>query len=681
MVVLMATLGLFCLSACEDDDTPSVNPLTAKAGNDVTIALGSSTQLNGAASADAEGMAFASAWTVTNKPAGSNPTLLSANTATPTFTPDKTGVYVVTLTISRGEWSATDEVQVTVTDAPGAVLISENITQDRVLEDIFTSDWTKVDYIVTRSIRLDAKLTIKPGVKVAFAEDALLTVSTSGTLIAEGGATEAGTIYLTGQEEQDAYWTGIMLHSANTANKLDHVQLSHAGSTPYAGNLMAGMLLKANSKISITNSRFLQNNDYGLYAESTAELLAFDHNSFSQNNGIGLALPARQVHMLGSNCSFDENNTTNAVEIHDGILNSGANLTWKALEVPYILAQDLIISAQTGLHLDAGTLLKVKSDKSISLLAGAHLHANGTASKWVQIEGLEPVAGYWRGIIIEHSGDNMSEMDYTAIKHAGSTPLIGGRKTSLNIAAGAVVSVNHSLIADGAGDGFDAYSSSADVRSFEGNTIQNHAGYPIVVSTTNVAILDYNTHFAANGKPEVRVDPTNSIQSSTETVWRGFAEGTAYLIAGVHNHLYVHSGFKLTEGVIIKFQEGISLIVNDANGHLAYLKVAGTAAKKVVLQGAKEEAGSWYGITISSNNAENNITHARILHGGKPISNSFSASVVVDNSPMGRLTITNSSIEHSAQHGISVAADKRDMLNDQNLQFTAVPASPIYVWN
>ena len=193
-------------------------------------------------------------------------------------------------------------------------------------------------------------------------------------------------------------------------------------------------------------------------------------------------------------------------------------------------------------------------------------------------------------------------------------------------------------------------------------------------------VLDYNTHFAGNGKAEVRIDPALPIQNSSETIWKGFEEEVPYLIAGTNNNLIVHSGFRLEAGVVLKFQENIRLLVSDANGHTAYLKVAGTAAKNVVLQGAKEVAGSWYGITISSDNAENNINFARILHGGKMFPNDFSASIIVDNSPTGRLSISNSFIGQSAQHGISVAKDKRGNLLDQNLQFESVPGSGIYIW-
>lgn len=678
--LLLTIIFVLFLSSCQEEEAPAINPLTAKAGNDITLTAGSTAILNGSASSDSEDKTFSYNWTVIEKPGGSTAALTNPTTATPSFSADKAGTYVVRLSIARNEWTASDEMAIIVTTGPSAILISEDITQHRVLEDVFSDDHTRPDYIVTKSVRLDAILTIKPGVKVAFAKDALLTVSSFGTFIAEGAANEAGRIYLGGQSEEKGFWTGILFYSTSPANKMDHVQLSHAGSASYAGALKGGILLKADSKISITNSSFSDNLGFGIYAERATEFLAFQNNSFTGNTGAAIALAAAQIYQLGNGCTFNGNNGINAIEVHNGTLNYQTDIEWKTFDVPYHITEDLILSARTGLYLSEGAVLKIKSDKKIMVDGGASLHATGTADNMIKIEGIEPTAGYWRGLYIQNSEGNVSELNYVSFKHAGSTALSGDRKTSIQLGIMGMVAIKNSLIADGAGDGFDAYPPSAVIDSFVGNTIQNHAGYPLVVSTNNVAVLNYHTHFAGNGKAEVRVDPGHSIESSAETIWKGFAEGLPYLIAGTNSHLNVHSGFRLEAGVVLKFQENTRLIVSDANGYVAYLKVAGTADKNVVLQGAKEVAGSWYGISISSDNSENNINYARILHGGKPFPNNFSASIEVDNSPTGKLTISNSFIGQSGQHGISVAQNKRGYLLEQNLQFESVPGSGIYVW-
>ena len=87
---------------------------------------------------------------------------------------------------------AKDEITVTVSGSspPAIVELSEDVTEDLILEDIFTDDYTKVDYLVTTPISVSAKLTIRPGVRVAFAENSGMLIETTGAFDAEGGEAE-----------------------------------------------------------------------------------------------------------------------------------------------------------------------------------------------------------------------------------------------------------------------------------------------------------------------------------------------------------------------------------------------------------------------------------------------------------------------------------------------------------
>ena len=92
--------------------------LVANAGPDQNNALvGTAVSLNGSGSVGATSYA----WTFTSRPSGSAATLTGAATATPTFTPDRGGTYVVRLTVGNGTTTATDSVNITtVNRAPVA---------------------------------------------------------------------------------------------------------------------------------------------------------------------------------------------------------------------------------------------------------------------------------------------------------------------------------------------------------------------------------------------------------------------------------------------------------------------------------------------------------------------------------------------------------------------------------
>jgi len=101
-------------------------PPTADAGPDQSIHVGTTLQLNGGGSFDdnTPTASLGYAWTVTSRPAGSVATLINANTATPSFAPDRTGNYIVQLIVTdeQGLSSAPDfAILSSLNQAPTAV--------------------------------------------------------------------------------------------------------------------------------------------------------------------------------------------------------------------------------------------------------------------------------------------------------------------------------------------------------------------------------------------------------------------------------------------------------------------------------------------------------------------------------------------------------------------------------
>lgn len=74
----------------------------ARAGNDMTAVNGTEVVLNGTASSDPDADLISYRWVLSTKPAGSTATLSGATTPRPSFTPDVTGNYVVSLVVSDG---------------------------------------------------------------------------------------------------------------------------------------------------------------------------------------------------------------------------------------------------------------------------------------------------------------------------------------------------------------------------------------------------------------------------------------------------------------------------------------------------------------------------------------------------------------------------------------------------
>jgi hypothetical protein len=91
------------------DQTPQVR---ANAGEDETVVIGTPVTLDGSRSTSTLGLAISYAWAFDSKPATSTASLSGATTATPTFVADKTGSYVVRLTVTAG--GVSDHATVTI---------------------------------------------------------------------------------------------------------------------------------------------------------------------------------------------------------------------------------------------------------------------------------------------------------------------------------------------------------------------------------------------------------------------------------------------------------------------------------------------------------------------------------------------------------------------------------------
>jgi hypothetical protein len=99
------------------DTSPNQVP-DCDAGGDLSIEMGLLATLDGSASSDPDGDLLSFSWSIHTTPGGSSATLDSATTAVTSFTPDRAGVYEISLTVSDGEDACTEWIVVDVRETP-----------------------------------------------------------------------------------------------------------------------------------------------------------------------------------------------------------------------------------------------------------------------------------------------------------------------------------------------------------------------------------------------------------------------------------------------------------------------------------------------------------------------------------------------------------------------------------
>ena len=138
-----------------------------------------------------------------------------------------------------------------------------------------TSRWVALKdgarYVVSGNVDVQRSLTIQPGAKFDFLNDVYLTVTESGSLIAEG--TADSTIVFTSAEPGVYRWRGLYIGASTSNNKLDYVQVTYGGSSTYRFasfvNANVNVGIGAGTTVAITNSTITNSSGYGIYADGT----------------------------------------------------------------------------------------------------------------------------------------------------------------------------------------------------------------------------------------------------------------------------------------------------------------------------------------------------------------------------------------------------------------------------
>lgn len=439
---------LVFMASCKEDVEPQIpNALVVKAGEDQEVTIQSEVLLNGEVEGANTNLQYL--WTFKSKPEGSQASLVNSDKPAANFTPDIPGTYQLNFKVSKGSLTAEDDLTVVAADegTSGPVepdnQVSADINEDVVWIDKY-EDPVIPDYIVTKEIVINAKLTINSGVVVHFEEDAGFRVN--GVIDAKGESQNR--VIFTGKEAAKGYWKGILINSNSAENNLENVLISFAGGSEFSEfpGVKANLIM-ANStqptRLKMLNSSIQSSKHYGMFLGPNAKFNQFENNSFSYNEGTAAHVPAHQVHLLNFHSSFKDNNGYDGVEI-SGVLNLPNPVTWPGFndKGKYLIAEDFLV--QSGLVIMPGAGFEIKAGKMIEVSGAGYLKAIGSeASKIDFTAQVKDGSQNWKGIHFKsQSIENV--LNNVNLSYAGSGTFDGiPQKTNIAVSGKLIVRMSN----------------------------------------------------------------------------------------------------------------------------------------------------------------------------------------------------------------------------------------------
>lgn len=231
-------------------------------------------------------------------------------------------------------------------------------------------------YYVTGDLFVSSGVEVLAGTMFEFDPGVKVDVRDEGYLTAIG--TETDSIIFTARNTENG-WEGIVFFTPDVRNELTYTRVSYGGSAGFGSGVLAANVGVENlDKVTITNSVISDSKGaYGLYVENGGILEEFANNSFRNNAGTAMAIPANEAGKLDAASTFSGNGD-NSVEIFQSTLAMNETQTWPAFAdgTPYYITGNVLIT--TGCVIEAGALLEFKDNTKLDIRNDGFLTAEGT---------------------------------------------------------------------------------------------------------------------------------------------------------------------------------------------------------------------------------------------------------------------------------------------------------------
>ena len=546
-------------------------------------------------------------------------------------------------------------------------------------------------YLISNLIKVtqNAQLTISPRTTLLFASGASLIVE-GGSIIANGNANAP--IYFTGQIKQPGGWRGIRINYPNSSNQtyssFMYTVIEYAGqdglsiTRPSHSIGVVNRTLGDNAgRINFTNNIIRHGGgEFAFYAATKSLFERFENNLIYDNQGNPIYIDGNEVHRIASSNRFNksgQDNQENTIYVSGNRIDSqyllqlglSTDISWKKLEIPYLITEDLEIY-NTNLSLDPGVELQFEVSAGLEINEpNASLFAKGQQKNPIKFTLKDSYLSsngftntYWKGVRFIRSNNIRNRIEYTTIEYGGD-PSVLNNQANISIIDNSYVSLNNSTLKNSSGYGLIVDGDSV-IPEFNNNWLLENLAGIAKVSSKSVRYLSNSSRYVGAGNSGNFIIIDDDGLNSTDT-WQGLEVPYAFI-----TDFYVDQNLTIEAGAILLFENDKKMVVESAGS----LVVNGTSRDPVEFSSLTQYINQngfnnsyWQGIVFNSSAGRpiNELNFVRIEYAG---------ATQIFNAPSAALTLrslsqqTNTQLELSNTTIESVFPNSWGVYKDENSQ-------------
>ncbi|PTB93595.1 hypothetical protein C9994_12885 [Marivirga lumbricoides] len=347
-------------------------------------------------------------------------------------------------------------------------------------------------YRVTGTIQLQSKLDIGSGVSMHFDENVFLRVTGEGNIIAEGTASDK--IVMTSSNISGGlYWGGLDINTGYSTNKLEHVEVSYAGSEDMffdnSAWRRANIGIQDNGKLTITNSIISNGKSGGVYC-GNGSLNTFQNNEFADNTNYAISIEFNDAGAIDGNTTFSGNGD-NGVTIYGSTTSSDFTMKNLSGSAYYLFIGSSIIDSDVVI--EEGAELRFKEDVKLTVNSNGTISAIGTEDNKIIFTSANQAGGiHWTGLLVK-SNSEVNELQYVEVSYGGSSDIeflsSNWRRSNIAVSSGKL-KMSNCTISNGEGTGV-VVSNNSLLNNLNSGSVNPEAA----ISATN--------SFASNGLADI----------------------------------------------------------------------------------------------------------------------------------------------------------------------------------